>query len=245
MANLLIIGATSEIAQQTTRLWALRGDTFYLIGRNPLKLKAIEEDLLVRGGYSAGHAAADLSDCGSHPALLHQVVAALGDLDGVLIAHGILPDQKSCEDDYGVCERVFCVNLLSIVSLLTGLATLMEKRKRGWIAVLSSVAGDRGRRSNYVYGASKAGLDVFLAGLRDRLAASGVQVITVKPGPVRTPMTAHLPHLPLIVEAPRIARGIVAAVDAKRDVVYLPWYWRPIMGILPLIPATLFRSLSL
>lgn len=137
------------------------------------------------------------------------------------------------------------VNFVSAASLLSHLANLMEKRRGGTIAVISSVAGDRGRQSNYVYGAAKAGLSAFASGLRNRLQKSGVSVVTIKPGFVDTPMTAHVKKGPLFATPEAVARGIVKAIDRRKDVVYVPGFWRPIMWLIRSIPERIFKRLSL
>jgi short-subunit dehydrogenase len=162
-----------------------------------------------------------------------------------LIAHGTLPDQKACEASVELLQQEIDNNGLSVVALCTRLANLMEPRGQGTIAVISSVAGDRGRQSNYVYGAAKGMVTRFLQGLRNRLARKGVQVLTIKPGFVDTPMTAAFPKGLLWAKPESVAQGIVAAVDRKKDVVYLPGFWCLIMMIIRHIPEFIFKKLSL
>jgi decaprenylphospho-beta-D-erythro-pentofuranosid-2-ulose 2-reductase len=141
--------------------------------------------------------------------------------------------------------KEFTTNCTSVISLLTILADYFEQQRRGCIAVISSVAGDRGRQSNYVYGAAKGAVTVFLQGLRNRLHKSGVAVITIKPGTVDTPMTASLKKGLLFASASSVGQGIYAAMKNRKEIVYLPWYWRPIMFIVRSIPEPIFKKLSL
>jgi short-subunit dehydrogenase len=161
-----------------------------------------------------------------------------------LIAHGTLSNQQLCEQSVEKTLEEFQTNCLSFISLLTILANYFEQQKRGVIAVISSVAGDRGRKSNYVYGAAKAAVTAFLSGLRSRLAASNVTVITIKPGTVDTPMTAHLRKGLLFASPQKVGAGIYAAMKQKKEVVYLPGYWRLIMFVVRSIPERFFKRVS-
>jgi short-subunit dehydrogenase len=245
MKKVLILGATSAIAQATVRLLAARGASLYLVGRNAERLQAVAQDAATRGAARVEREALDLDDLGQHEALVERAAAALGGLDGVLLAHGILGDQKAAEGSYAEAEKVLRTNFLGAVSLLTPLANRFEAQKAGTLVVISSVAGDRGRQSNYVYGASKGALSVFLQGLRNRLARSGVAVVTVKPGFVDTPMTAGMKKNALFATPERVARGILRAADARKDEVYLPGFWRLIMFIIRSIPERIFKRLRL
>lgn len=245
MRKVLILGATSAIAQETAKLFAADGDRLFLVARNAPRLAAVAQDLRVRGAEKVGQRVADLNDTAQHAGLLTEAASSLGGLDTVLIAHGTLSDQQACERDYALAERELRTNFLSAVSLLTHVANRFEQQGHGSIAVISSVAGDRGRRSNYVYGAAKGGLTVFLQGLRHRLRAHGVQVLTVKPGFVDTPMTRELKKGLLWVGPQAIARGIHQALGRRRDVVYLPWFWRGIMAALRALPEPLFTRLNI
>jgi decaprenylphospho-beta-D-erythro-pentofuranosid-2-ulose 2-reductase len=189
--------------------------------------------------------ALDLNDFSAHEALVERAAQALGGLDGALIAHGVLGDQKVCEHSWAETEKVLRTNFLSAASLLTALANRFEAQKAGTLVVISSVAGDRGRQSNYVYGASKGALSVFLQGLRNRLARSGVAVVTVKPGFVDTPMTADMKKNALFATPDKVARGIVRAADARKDEVYLPGFWGPIMFAIRGIPERVFKRMKL
>lgn len=245
MRRVLILGASSAIAEHTARLFASRGDRLLLVARNAQRLKTISDDLRVRGAEDCDYRVAELADHSQHAELLREANAQLGGLDIVLIAYGTLGDQKACEADFDLALSELQNNCLSVLSLLTLLANQLQQQGHGCLAVISSVAGDRGRQSNYIYGTAKGALSIFLQGLRNRLYKSGVQVLTIKPGFVDTPMTKDFDKGALWVKPEVIARGIIKAVDKHRDVVYLPFFWRHIMLIIRLIPEIIFKRLSL
>lgn len=246
MRRVLILGATSAIAQETARIFASKGDRIFLVGRSAEKLGAVAADLRLRGSPQVDFEAIDLNDFDRHEALIATASEKLGGLDTALVAHGTLGDQKASEREWKVAEAEIRTNFLSAASLLTVIANRFEAQKRGAIAVISSVAGDRGRQSNYVYGAAKAALTTFTDGLRNRLFASGVTVVTVKPGFVDTPMTAHIQKKgPLFVKPDVIARGIYRSIAKDRGVVYLPGFWRLIMAIIRSVPEGIFKRLKL
>ncbi len=167
-------------------------------------------------------------------------------LDVILVAHGVLPDQAACEDDPAQAADALAVNFTSGVHLCTVLGNRLADQGSGTLAVISSVAGLRGRKSNYVYGAAKGGLNIFLQGLRNRLFSKGVRVITLLPGFVDTPMTAEIDKGPLFVSAGTSGRLIHRALTrGRRDVVYIPFFWRYILWVIRSIPETLFKRLSL
>lgn len=247
MKQVLILGATSAIAQATARRLAASGAGLFLVARDPARLDILADDLRVRGAGDVSVLTANLLDQHGHAAILAAAWDAMPALDTVLIAHGVLPDQAECQGSAEATLAALDSNFLSVVSLLTLLAGEFEHRGSGVLAVISSVAGDRGRQSNYVYGAAKGGLSLFLQGLRNRLHKSGVHVLTVKPGFVKTPMTAHLEGRegPLWATPDTIAAGILRAIEKRRDVVYLPGFWRFIMWVICSIPERLFKRLSL
>ena len=246
MRKILIIGATSAIAEAAARIFATRGDALFLIARNAEHLRAVVADLNIRGAARADSATLDVTDFAAHDAVIEKAERDLGGIDIALIAHGTLSDQAQCEQSADVMRREFDVNALSTLALLTALANRMEARRSGTLAVISSVAGDRGRQSNYVYGAAKAAVSTFLGGLRQRLAKSGVTVLTIKPGFVDTPMTAGIANKGALWAQPdRVAAGIVQAIDRGRNIVYLPWFWRWIMLVIRHIPEPLFKRLKL
>lgn len=245
MKKILIIGGTSAIAEATARLWAAEGHRLYLLGRNDERLTAIAADLKIRGAESIQHGALDLNDFHKHGSVLDVAISQLEGLDVVLIAHGTLGDQMACERDFRVTLQELNTNAISVISLLTHLAGRFEAQKHGSIAVISSVAGDRGRRSNYVYGTAKGTVTIFLQGLRNRLHGSGVQVLTIKPGFVDTPMTAELKQGALWVGPETIARSIHDGIEKRKDVIYAPWFWLAIMTVIRMIPERIFKRLSL
>ncbi len=246
MKQVMVIGATSAIAQSVARLYAVRGARMFLVARNAERLAAVADDLRVRGAAAVDFIAADLADHGRHGEILAAAWSALPGMDVALIAHGVLPDQSQCQLSVADTLHALNINFLSVVSLLTPLANQFEASQRGTIAVISSVAGDRGRKSNYIYGSAKSGLDAFLQGLRNRLSKLGVHVVTIKPGFVDTPMTAHIPERGLLWAQPEdVAAGIVNAIDKQKDVVYLPRFWALIMLIIRSIPERIFKRLNL
>jgi short-subunit dehydrogenase len=245
MKKVLIIGATSAIAEATARILAARGADLYLVGRNQSRLAAVAADLAVRGSSRVSSEVLDANDLAGHEAMLARAEAFLGGYDTVLIAHGTLSDQKACEASVDLALREINTNGLSVIALLTRVANRLAQQRVGTIAVISSVAGDRGRASNYVYGSAKALVTAFLSGLRQRLAKVGVNVVTIKPGFVDTPMTAAFPKGPLWARPEAVARGIVQAIDRRRSTVYLPGFWWPIMLVIRAIPERVFLRLSL
>lgn len=245
MRRILIFGATSAQAEATARLFAMDGSRFFLVARDPGKLAVVADDLRLRGAVKVAVAAADALDFERHPVLVDEAFDVLNGLDVVLIAHGTLPDQKSCEQSFAATRREFDINALGVMSLLIHVANRFERQGFGTIGVISSVAGDRGRQSNYVYGAAKGAVSIFMQGLRNRLHSSGVNVLTVKPGFVDTPMTAAFPKGTLWTRPQQVARGIYAAIEKKKDVVYLPWFWSPIMWVIRGLPEAIFKRLRL
>ena len=243
--KLFIFGATSAIAEATARLFVADGGSFFLVARDPDKLKVLAEDLRIRGAAQVMTARADALDFDRHQTLIDEAFAALNGLDTVLIAHGSLPDQKCCEQSFDQVRREFEINTMAVLSLLTHAANKFEGQGFGTLCVISSVAGDRGRQSNYVYGAAKGTVAIFLQGLRNRLHSSGVKVLTVKPGFVDTPMTATFTKNWLWVPPDQIARGIYKAVMNRKDIVYLPWFWSPVMWVIRWLPEIIYKRLHL
>lgn len=245
MRKILLIGAGSAIAEAAARIFAERGDALYLVGRKSNVLASMAADLKVRGAHTIGTETLDANDLEAHAGMLARAWKSLGTLDTVLIAHGTLSDQRACENSVALTLQELTTNAVSVVSLLTLIANQFEAQRAGTIAVISSVAGDRGRGSNYVYGSAKALVTAFLSGLRQRLSKSGVAVITIKPGFVDTPMTAAFPKGFLWAKPQTVAAGIVRAIDRGATSVYLPGFWRPIMWVIRTIPEGIFRKLRL
>ena len=245
MKKVLIIGATSAIAEHCARIWAARGDALYLVARNEERLKTIAVDLKVRGAAQTHTYCIDLNDMDSHAALLDAAEAVMDGIDTVIIAHGTLSNQKTCEQSVEETLLEINTNALSSISLLTLLANRFESNQAGTIAVISSVAGDRGRASNYVYGSAKAMITAFTSGLRQRLHKSNVAVVTIKPGFVDTPMTAEFKKGLLWAKPQAVAAKIVRAIDTKKNEVYVPAFWWLVMTVIKAIPSRLFRKMTL
>jgi short-subunit dehydrogenase len=245
MLKILIVGATSAIAYETARCFAADGAELFLVGRSEEKLATLQDDLQARGAKHTAIYALDLTELDKHPAMIDAAIEALGGLDAVLVAHGTLSDQEASQKSVDLTLQELNTNFLSVVSLLTILGNYFEEQKRGSIAVISSVAGDRGRQSNYVYGTAKGGVITFLQGLRNRLSKSGVDVLTVKPGFVDTPMTADVKKNFLFAKPSRVGKVIYESMKKGKDVVYVPWFWRPIMLMITNIPEFIFKKLSL
>jgi short-subunit dehydrogenase len=243
--KILVLGATSGIAEATCRIWASQGASLFLVARNAEKLAAVAADLRTRGASFVDTAVADLDDTDQHPALLAHAVNSLTGLDVAYLAHGVLGDQTQAEQDFNTTAHILHTNLMAPISLVTWLANFFVQRRAGTIAVLSSVAGDRGRKSNYVYGSSKAGLSAFLAGLRNRIDREGVTVLTIKPGPTKTAMTASMKGSEKFADVDKVAASIVKAIDARADNLYVPFQWQPIMFVIRHIPERVFKKLNL
>lgn len=245
MKKVLIIGATSAIAEATGRLFAENKNQLYLLARNEQRLETLEKDLKIRGASSVQSSVFDVSDSAKTESILTKAIDAMKGIDIVLIAHGTLPDQKACEKDYELCFRELNTNMISTIHILTLLANYFEKQGHGSIVTISSVAGDRGRQSNYVYGAAKGAVSIFMQGLRNRLSKKGIDVITIKPGFVDTPMTADFDKGLLWAKPEAIAKGILTSIKKGKNDVYLPSFWRLIMFIIRSIPEFIFKKLSL
>jgi decaprenylphospho-beta-D-erythro-pentofuranosid-2-ulose 2-reductase len=246
MKKILIIGATSAIAAACARLWARQGAALFLVGKDAEKLDAVASDLRLRGAYEVHSFHMDATDHDRHPAMLDAARRSLGELDIALIAHGTLPDQAACQVDAALTLQEFEINALSTISLLTLLASRFEEQRAGSLAVITSVAGDRGRPSNYVYGSAKAAVSTLCEGLRARLFKHGVSLTDIRPGFVATPMTAGLPLPALLVAQPdAVASRIVAGVEKRKDVVYVPAFWALVMMVIRNIPRFAFKRMSL
>jgi short-subunit dehydrogenase len=243
--SVLVFGATSAIAVGFARALASHGARFHLVARDATKLEAVRGDLIARGAKAATTSIADLDLVDEHARLVSEAAASLGTIDAALIAQGTLPDQKRCETDLAYARAALLNNFTAPASLAAELANHFERQGRGTIAVIGSVAGDRGRASNYVYGSAKGALATFLAGLRARMRDKGVNVLTVKPGFVDTPMIAHLKKSPLWASADSVGSGILRAMESGRSEVYLPGFWRVIMFVIRHLPEPIFVRLKL
>lgn len=228
--KIVILGATSAIAQETARCFAADRADFFLVARDAAKCEIVAADLRARGAAGVRTFIADLADFARHA----EIVAWTPDaLDVVLIAHGSLPDQHAIDDDAAAQVAAFELNATSFISLATHFANRTKT-----LAIIGSVAGDRGRRSNYVYGAAKAALHAYCEGLRGRGVTN---VVLIKPGWIDTPMTAHMRKNPLFASAAVAGRQIHDAIVAKRAVVYVPGFWRWISFIVRMLPSRLVK----
>lgn len=245
MRRVLVVGATSTIAQATMRYFAQDGASIFLAARSLEKLNTVAEDLTTRGASKAHPFVFDVNLFETHDALFKAAQHSMGGVDVFIVAHGTLPNQNNCEMSVQETISEFETNALGTISLLTLAANCLEEEGAGTIVVISSVAGDRGRQSNYVYGAAKAAVSTFTAGLRNRLYSAGVNVITIKPGFVDTPMTKDFPKSFLWAKPVDVGYDIYKSVLKGKSVVYTPWFWRFIMLIIKNIPETLFKRMSL
>ena len=244
MKKIMVIGATSTIAEYCARLWSDRGDALYLVARNEEHLNVIANDLKIRSGSKIDTYCLDLNNITNHATLLNAAEKSMGGLDTLLIAHGTLSNQKTCEQSVEETLAEIQTNALSTVSLLTLVANRFEAKRNGTICVISSVAGDRGRASNYVYGSAKAMVTAFTSGLRQRLHKSNVAVVTIKPGFVDTPMTSEFEKGFLWAKPTVVATSIVKAIDKKKAEIYAPAFWWVIMKVILSIPNKIFKRIN-
>ena len=243
--RIIILGATSGIALEVQRQLSLQGHELLLVARSPERLAALQADLLTRGAQQVFTYSADLASIHQHASIFDFARRTFPDVDTVLLAYGSMHDQRDSEASVDTLLEELHVNFVSATALLTLFAADFERRRTGCLAAITSVAGDRGRRSNYVYGSAKGALALFLQGLRSRLHPAGVRVITIKPGPVQTPMTDHLPNAARFADPKQIARDIVRALERRSpDVLYTPKVWRYIMTAVQQIPESVFKRLS-
>ena len=245
MKKILILGASSEIAHATCKIYARLGYKFVLMARDKDKLKTIAQDLRNRGASDVKCFIMDINKISEHSRLIKKTFIFLGSIDITLISHGTLPDQIACERSAKLTAKELNTNAISTILFLTNLANELEKHKKGIIAVITSVAGDRGRASNYVYGSAKAMVSTFLQGLRGRLAKKGIHIVDIKPGIVETRMTAHLKKRFFWANPDKIAKEIMQAISKEKHSVYAPWHWWLIMKFVNFIPEFIFKKIKL
>ncbi|MDB5289925.1 MAG: short-chain dehydrogenase [Phycisphaerales bacterium] len=242
----LIVGASSGIGRAVARRWAASGSDVLLAGRDVEDMERSAADLRLRYGRRVEVVPFDALDFDSHESFWRDCLDRTGgDLAGVVMLHGWMPAQADAQNDFTLARKAIDTNYTSAVSLLTLAANDFEKKKRGFLCVFSSVAGDRGRQSNYAYGSAKAALTAFLQGLRNRLFKSGVSVVTVKPGFVDTAMTWGLPGLFLVASPEKVANDVFVAVGKRRAEIYTPFFWRYIMLIIKSVPEFVFKRMKL
>lgn len=244
--RIVILGATSAIAEHCARLWVQdsRAD-LVLLARDASRAERIAADLRVRGQHSTVEVVpAGFTEPGEIETL---VAAAWGPgVDVVLIAHGMLPDQQACERDLRACNTALTVNAISPVLCAEAFAKRMAQQGHGTLAVIGSVAGDRGRKSNYIYGAAKGLVERYMQGLRHRFAGTAIKIVLIKPGPTDTPMTAHLKATGAkLAPVEQVAQQIVAGIGRGQQVVYTPGKWRLIMLIIRHLPPFVFNKLNI
>lgn len=245
--KIVIIGATSAIAEHCARLWLeMQPIDLVLVGRDASRIARVAADLKVRSPQSDIRTVqAGFLDPDAINATVGSIVGA-GRVDIVLIAHGVLPDQSGCQDNLLACRDALEINGVSPVLYAEAFASEMEKARHGTIALIGSVAGDRGRKSNYVYGAAKGLVARYAQGLQHRFAGSGVKIVLIKPGPTDTPMTAHLKDQGAkLASVESVARQIVAGVGSGKPVVYTPRKWWLIMGVIQHLPRAIFNRLDI
>ena len=245
MPKTVILGASSAIAEQVARIYATSDQHLLLVARDTDSLSLIASDLQVRGAGKVDTYIYDFASLESIRKLANDTINILGNIDVLLIAYGTLPNQEQCQQNVDLMQTEVSLNYLSVITVLTSFTPFMINQGYGTMAVISSVAGERGRQSNYVYGSAKGGLSIFLQGLRNSLNDKGVHVLTIKPGFVDTPMTVEFKKGLLWVKPEKVAKDIVKAIRLRKDVLYTPWFWRWIMLIIKLIPEKLFKKLKL
>lgn len=244
--SLLVLGANSLIAHAAASHFAEAGHEIIFAGRKQDEPEKYANDFSIRYKINCRAEYIDALDYPSHKKFIEDLLAKTPELDYVLIVFGYLGTQDKAQIDFNEAHRIIDTNYTGVVSVCELLAAEFETRKKGNIAVISSVAGDRGRQSNYMYGSAKAGLTAYLSGLRSRLAKSGVNVLTIKPGFVNTPMTYGMPMPKIIVASPeKVGKYIYKGMVKRKSVVYTPFYWRWIMFIIRSIPEFIFKKLKL
>ena len=238
-------GAGSAICHEVLKLYAREGATFFLVARNGEKLAAVADDLAARGGTIGGTASYDFREWQRHEAVTAEAGDALGGIDVAIVAHGTLPDQAECEKSAEAVKSCMDDNFTSVVIIAQALVQRLCAQGRGTLAIVSSVAGDRGRKSNYTYGAAKAGIDAFLQGLQGRFAGSAVRIVNIKPGMVISPMTAHMQHGAIWATPEGIAPAIKKAISRGTLVCYVPGFWRLIMLVIRWLPTGILARLPI
>lgn len=242
----VVVGASSGIGAAIAMQLAATGCHVALIARREAELKHIADEINAAGSPLASVYIHDVREYETVPALMQQIARDIGGIDLIVYSSGIMPAIAPDEYSFDKDRQMIEVNLLGAIAWLNEAAQRFERAKAGTIIGISSVAGDRGRRGSPVYGTTKAALDTYLESLRNRLSRYGVQVVTVKPGPVATPMTADLDQktLPLLITADKAAAAILGGAGRGKTLIYVPWLWQPIFLIIRAIPSFLFRKLN-
>lgn len=243
----LVVGASSEIGRAIASELAFDCGGLLLAGRDEEELQAIASDIQLQHGTKVHCLPWKVDLESDEQGFVDSSLAVFGRLDGVVLCQGFMAEQDAAASDWTLAKQMIDVNYTASVSLLNQFANHFEKQSSGYLCGVSSVAGDRGRQSNYIYGSTKAGMTAYLAGLRNRLFKHGVAVITIKPGFVDTSMTWGLinPDSPLCAKPSRLGRDVVRAIRLRRSIAYVPWFWQYVMLIIRLIPEPIFKRLSL
>lgn len=242
--NILIIGATSSIARACAMEFAARGCNLYLLSRDLEELGRIAKDLMIRYPIQVNYAVFDIEDIDHHLKIWNEALKKMKAFDGVLLASGYLGDGQKPQN-LAEQQKIITINFTGAISILNHCADYFVTQKKGFIIAIGSVAGDRGRGSNYAYSAAKGALALYLQGLRNHLHNSNVHLLTVKPGFVDTAMIYGRPGLFLVANPTSIGKQIVKALDHKNEIVYLPKFWRYLMLIVKMIPEKIFKRLKI
>jgi short-subunit dehydrogenase len=242
--KVIILGALSAVAEETARLYAAEGAALLLAGRDAAKLAAVATDLKVRGAQRVETMALDLATADPQ-SVFPAMVKALGGADDILLAYGILGDQAKAETDQAHAASIIDIDFRSAALWCLAASAWLEQQKKGVLLVIGSVAGDRGRQSNYIYGATKAGLGVLVQGLAHRLSRSGARAVLIKPGFIDTPMTASFKKGPLWARPGAIAAVIRRSADKGGPIVYAPAFWRLILLVIRTVPAAILHKTKL
>ena len=243
MPTVLLLGASSDIAIALAKKFAAAGYGLQLAARNAERLRPLQSDLSIRYNIPCDLCEFDAARPDQHAAFFNGLSTHP---DITISVFGYMSDQLQAESDWGACEKMLVINYIGAVSILNLAATSYAARRQGTIVGISSVAGERGRQSNYFYGSAKAGFTAYLSGLRNRLFREGVQVLTVKPGFVYTRLTEAM-TLPAVVTATpeQVADAIYNGVVKKKNVIYVKWFWRWIMLLIKMIPENVFKKMKL
>ena len=243
--KIVVIGGTSAIAVATIKQFAKKEAEILLVDINYERLLSVQGDITVTTGIKPAILEWEISNSDKQNLLFEKIISEFGVFDVAFIAYGTLPVQLEIMNQPQEIQKQLSINFISVATLSSIFADYFEKRNSGTLAVISSVAGDRGRKSNYIYGSAKGGLSIFLQGLRNRLSASGVTIITIKPGLVDSPMTADIPKSPLFSSTEIVGKHIFNAIEKKKDIAYVPGFWRIVMFIIKHIPESIFKKMNL
>lgn len=244
--SLLVLGGNSAIAKSIAEKFASDKTDIFFAGRNIAEQERIANDFRLRYGINTWSGSFDATDYGSHEQFLSDVLKVMPSVENVILAFGMLGEQQKAAADFDHARQIFQVNFMGSVSILTHLSNYLKEKRKGGIIVISSIAGDRGRQSNYIYGSAKGGLSIYCQGLRNELSKYNVNLMTVKPGFVDTPMTYGLELPKLLLSSPeKVGRIVYKSFRKKKDIVYAPSYWRYIMMIIRSIPEKFFKKLNL